>query len=192
METCHSWINLVNVQRCLSFKWRIVLLLGARSWLRELMCVSSTLSTQRAETASWSAFRRTRSRNWKPSRRAPGLSWNARYKIIQCLLVTVLDVKCTNVHVDRYVFHCTPWCKFMLICRTVIWSKTKTQAIMIFNLCDWLKWHVAITDLTGVLSLWCWCLLSCFQPAAPRPAHFVSTKNNEPQLLEPIPYEFMA
>ncbi|KAG9330656.1 hypothetical protein JZ751_023423, partial [Albula glossodonta] len=30
------------------------------------------------------------------------------------------------------------------------------------------------------------------QPAAPRPAHFVSTKNNEPQLLEPIPYEFMA
>ncbi|KAJ8390601.1 hypothetical protein AAFF_G00102070 [Aldrovandia affinis] len=30
------------------------------------------------------------------------------------------------------------------------------------------------------------------QPAAPRPAHFVSTKNNEPQVLEPIPYEFMA
>uniref|UniRef100_A0AAR2KLN0 Large ribosomal subunit protein eL21 n=1 Tax=Pygocentrus nattereri TaxID=42514 RepID=A0AAR2KLN0_PYGNA len=30
------------------------------------------------------------------------------------------------------------------------------------------------------------------QPAAPRPAHFVSTKNNVPQLLEPIPYEFMA
>ncbi|MBN3299142.1 RL21 protein, partial [Amia calva] len=35
------------------------------------------------------------------------------------------------------------------------------------------------------------CLLSP-QPAAPREAHFVSTKNNEPQLLEPIPYEFMA
>jgi len=30
------------------------------------------------------------------------------------------------------------------------------------------------------------------QPAAPREAHFVSTKNNLPQLLEPIPYEFMA
>ncbi|XP_038149548.1 60S ribosomal protein L21 [Cyprinodon tularosa] len=30
------------------------------------------------------------------------------------------------------------------------------------------------------------------QPAPPREAHFVSTKNNEPQLLEPIPYEFMA
>uniref|UniRef100_A0A667X4Z3 Large ribosomal subunit protein eL21 n=1 Tax=Myripristis murdjan TaxID=586833 RepID=A0A667X4Z3_9TELE len=30
------------------------------------------------------------------------------------------------------------------------------------------------------------------QPAAPREAHFVSTKNNVPQLLEPIPYEFMA
>ncbi|KTG35661.1 hypothetical protein cypCar_00000079 [Cyprinus carpio] len=38
----------------------------------------------------------------------------------------------------------------------------------------------------------CGGVLSCFQPAAPRPAHFVSTKNNEPQLLEPIPYEFMA
>ncbi|XP_041089218.1 60S ribosomal protein L21 [Polyodon spathula] len=30
------------------------------------------------------------------------------------------------------------------------------------------------------------------QPAAPREAHFVSTKGNVPQLLEPIPYEFMA
>merc|ERR1711972_1314266 len=30
------------------------------------------------------------------------------------------------------------------------------------------------------------------QPAPPREAHFVSTKKNEPQLLEPIPYEFMA
>merc|ERR1711915_200921 len=30
------------------------------------------------------------------------------------------------------------------------------------------------------------------QPAPPRDAHFVSTKKNEPQLLEPIPYEFMA
>ncbi|XP_073344502.1 large ribosomal subunit protein eL21 [Pagrus major] len=30
------------------------------------------------------------------------------------------------------------------------------------------------------------------QPAPPRDAHFVSTKKNVPQLLEPIPYEFMA
>ncbi|AWP20646.1 60S ribosomal protein L21 isoform 2 [Scophthalmus maximus] len=30
------------------------------------------------------------------------------------------------------------------------------------------------------------------QPAPPRDAHFVSTKKNTPQLLEPIPYEFMA
>uniref|UniRef100_A0A4W5QBM5 60S ribosomal protein L21 n=1 Tax=Hucho hucho TaxID=62062 RepID=A0A4W5QBM5_9TELE len=30
------------------------------------------------------------------------------------------------------------------------------------------------------------------QPTAPRDARFVSTKGNEPQLLEPIPYEFMA
>ncbi|XP_061412540.1 LOW QUALITY PROTEIN: large ribosomal subunit protein eL21-like [Lethenteron reissneri] len=30
------------------------------------------------------------------------------------------------------------------------------------------------------------------QPAQPRVAHFVSTKNNTPELLEPIPYEFMA
>lgn len=30
------------------------------------------------------------------------------------------------------------------------------------------------------------------QPAPPRDAHFVTTKKNAPQLLEPIPYEFMA
>ncbi|CAB1340997.1 unnamed protein product [Coregonus sp. 'balchen'] len=30
------------------------------------------------------------------------------------------------------------------------------------------------------------------KPTAPRDARFVSTKGNEPQLLEPIPYEFMA
>jgi len=30
------------------------------------------------------------------------------------------------------------------------------------------------------------------QPKQPRPAHFVSTMNNEPQLLQPIPYEFIA
>ena len=29
-------------------------------------------------------------------------------------------------------------------------------------------------------------------PAAPREAHVVSTKDNEPQFLAPIPYEFMA
>ncbi|GFS99146.1 60S ribosomal protein L21 [Trichonephila clavipes] len=30
------------------------------------------------------------------------------------------------------------------------------------------------------------------QPKQPLEAHFVSTKNNEPQYLEPIPYEFIA
>ncbi|XP_078258528.1 large ribosomal subunit protein eL21 [Rhinoraja longicauda] len=30
------------------------------------------------------------------------------------------------------------------------------------------------------------------KPAEPRKAHFVRTKANKPQLLEPIPYEFMA
>nr|XP_037839959.1 60S ribosomal protein L21-like [Chlorocebus sabaeus] len=30
------------------------------------------------------------------------------------------------------------------------------------------------------------------QPAPPREAHFVRTKGKEPELLEPIPYEFMA
>ncbi|GFY64471.1 60S ribosomal protein L21, partial [Trichonephila inaurata madagascariensis] len=30
------------------------------------------------------------------------------------------------------------------------------------------------------------------QPKQPQEAHFVSTKNNEPQYLEPIPYEFIA
>ncbi|XP_068701783.1 large ribosomal subunit protein eL21-like [Montipora foliosa] len=30
------------------------------------------------------------------------------------------------------------------------------------------------------------------QPAQPRPAHFVRTKRNVPELLEPIPYEFVV
>ncbi|KAH0510109.1 60S ribosomal protein L21 [Microtus ochrogaster] len=30
------------------------------------------------------------------------------------------------------------------------------------------------------------------QPAPPREAHFVRTNKMEPELLEPIPYEFMA
>ncbi|KAG8512207.1 60S ribosomal protein L21 [Galemys pyrenaicus] len=30
------------------------------------------------------------------------------------------------------------------------------------------------------------------QPAPPREAHFVRTNRKEPELLEPIPYEFMA
>jgi len=30
------------------------------------------------------------------------------------------------------------------------------------------------------------------QPAQPRPAHIVRTKKNEPVLLQPIPYEFVA
>ncbi|GFU32283.1 60S ribosomal protein L21 [Nephila pilipes] len=30
------------------------------------------------------------------------------------------------------------------------------------------------------------------QPEQPRTAHVVCTKNNEPQYLEPIPYEFIA
>ena len=29
-------------------------------------------------------------------------------------------------------------------------------------------------------------------PAAPKEAHMVSTKDNEPQVLGPIPFEFMA
>uniref|UniRef100_A0A672ZMR9 60S ribosomal protein L21 n=1 Tax=Sphaeramia orbicularis TaxID=375764 RepID=A0A672ZMR9_9TELE len=43
--------------------------------------------------------------------------------------------------------------------------------------------YLLIHHLTFPLSL---------QPAPPREAHFVSTKKNTPQLLEPIPYEFMA
>ena len=31
-----------------------------------------------------------------------------------------------------------------------------------------------------------------FQPASPREAHFVGTNGKEPELLEPISYEFMA
>ena len=30
------------------------------------------------------------------------------------------------------------------------------------------------------------------QPVGPRPAHFVSSKNNAPQIVEPIRYEFIA
>ncbi|XP_023974452.1 60S ribosomal protein L21-like [Physeter macrocephalus] len=36
-----------------------------------------------------------------------------------------------------------------------------------------------------------WFQLKC-QPAPPREAHFVRTHGKEPELLEPIPYEFMA
>jgi len=30
------------------------------------------------------------------------------------------------------------------------------------------------------------------QPVGPRPGHFVSTKGNKPQIVEPIPYVFIA
>ena len=36
-----------------------------------------------------------------------------------------------------------------------------------------------------------WVQLMC-QPAPPIEAHFVRTNRKEPELLEPIPYEFMA
>ncbi|KAL0602921.1 60S ribosomal protein L21 [Plecturocebus cupreus] len=36
-----------------------------------------------------------------------------------------------------------------------------------------------------------WVQLKC-QPVPPREAHFVKTNGREPELLEPIPYEFMA
>ncbi|TKC35689.1 hypothetical protein EI555_001241 [Monodon monoceros] len=36
-----------------------------------------------------------------------------------------------------------------------------------------------------------WGQLKC-QPAPPREAHFVRTNGKDPELLEPIPYEFMA
>uniref|UniRef100_A0A8C0T4G8 Uncharacterized protein n=1 Tax=Canis lupus familiaris TaxID=9615 RepID=A0A8C0T4G8_CANLF len=36
-----------------------------------------------------------------------------------------------------------------------------------------------------------WVQLKC-QPAPPREAHFVRTNGKELELLEPIPYEFMA
>ena len=36
-----------------------------------------------------------------------------------------------------------------------------------------------------------WVQLKC-QSAPPREAHFVRTNGKEPELLEPLPYEFMA
>jgi len=30
------------------------------------------------------------------------------------------------------------------------------------------------------------------QPVGPRPAHFVSSKKTKPEIVEPIPYEFIA
>ncbi|KAJ8010726.1 hypothetical protein DPEC_G00078160 [Dallia pectoralis] len=50
-----------------------------------------------------------------------------------------------------------------------------------------LKRQLAFWEVESHLSI-------CFspQPTAPRDARFISTKGNEPQLLEPIPYEFMA
>lgn len=35
-------------------------------------------------------------------------------------------------------------------------------------------------------------LFFSLQPAPPREAHFVRTNGKDPELLEPIPYEFMA
>lgn len=35
-------------------------------------------------------------------------------------------------------------------------------------------------------------LIIFFQPELPRKKHFVSTKYNKPEVLEPIPYEFIA
>lgn len=61
---------------CLSFT-------GARSWPRGLTCALSMWSTQRAGTVSCSASKRTRLRRWRPSRRAAGWNWSARYEIIQ-------------------------------------------------------------------------------------------------------------
>lgn len=81
--TCLSLIKLVNAQQFLLSDQLLVFLLGARSWLRELMCVLSILSTQRAETASCSVLRRMRRKNWRPRSRAPGLSLNARYENLE-------------------------------------------------------------------------------------------------------------
>lgn len=63
-----------------------------------------------------------------------------------------------------------------------------------FSLFGMTHWSIYITQLFRAI----FCLevlnviLLSLQPAPPREAHFVSTKKNAPQLLEPIPYEFMA
>lgn len=47
-------------------------------------------------------------------------------------------------------------------------------------------------DTTSKIVFYISLFLFVFQPAQPRPAHFVSAKNAEPVLLQPVPYEFVA
>ena len=44
---------------------------------RELMCILSTLSTLRAEIASWNAWRNMIRKRKKPKRKVPGFNWSA-------------------------------------------------------------------------------------------------------------------
>lgn len=160
------------------------------------MCVLSILSTQRAETASCSVLRRMRRKNWRPRSRAHGLSLNARYENLEIVFTFIW----TNVHSETMHFIELPDVNVRFHVRMlqmVIWIKMKMPLsyfikFTLVKTTEYVK-HYIITALADVL--WLFVVLmcvSCFQPDAPRSAHFVSTKNNEPQLLEPIPYEFMA
>ena len=46
--------------------------------------------------------------------------------------------------------------------------------------------------LTGITPAQANVLMALFQAKQPLTAHVVSAKNNEPQFLAPIPYEFVA
>lgn len=82
-QTKQSW-NLMSLKLSDVF-WFLFLnksasFTGAGSWPRGLTCALSTWSTQRAGTVSCSASRKTRLRRWRPSRRAAGWNWSARYE----------------------------------------------------------------------------------------------------------------
>lgn len=152
---------------CLSFT-------GARSWPRGLTCALSMWSTQRAGTVSCSASKRTRLRRWRPSRRAAGWNWSARYDIIQ-----------------NYFFIKYKWKNFQDVQVKIFFCEGSLLVERI--------WPIQISrhniySFLGVSVIWSPKIpsLLSLQPAPPRDAHFVSTKKNVPQLLEPIPYEFMA
>ena len=76
-------------------------------------------------------------------------------------------VCCVPVHVTV----CVSICACVTVCVTV------SVCVCACVLCDYV----------------CVCVCVCvFQPEEPRKGHFVSTKYNKPQWIQPIPYEIIA
>lgn len=106
-----NWTPTALPMSSFSLTFCIFCLQGVRSWPRELTCVSSMWSTQRAERASCSASRRTRRGSWRPRPRTPGWSSSARYRAHSKLELFTVDLMCFyTTHLYNYVvFIQCPW-----------------------------------------------------------------------------------